>query len=59
MAQTLTETAQKEILENLKQLNRKLDKLVSIFPEESLDEYENSAQIKAAYKTAVGQFPPK
>ncbi len=59
MVQTLEKTTQKEILDNLRQLNRKLDKFVSIFPEESLDEYEDSAQIKASYKKAMAQFPPE
>jgi len=47
------------ILRELREINKHLKKILLIIPEESLNEYKNSSQIKKALGRAVKLYPPK
>ena len=47
------------LLEELEIIREQLQKLLILIPEESLEEYKNSSQIKEALSNALKLFPPK
>ncbi len=49
----------KTLSKELAEVKKYLRKLLLIIPEESLDEYENSAEIKKNYLEAIKTFPPE
>ncbi len=48
-----------EFVDELKEVREGLRKLLILIPEESLEEYENVAQIKGAYSRATKIFSPQ
>ena len=61
MAQLTTSNNQslKTLSKELAEVKKYLRKLLLIIPEESLDEYENSSEIKKNYQEATKAFPPE
>lgn len=52
MAKQISESL-KEVLTELRIVRSYLEHFIKIIPEEHLDEYENSAEIKRAYKRSL------
>ena len=46
------------IIKKLDGIENYLKKLVRLIPEESLEEYENAAELKNAYFEALKNYPP-
>ena len=48
----------KDVLMELKFIKSQLAKLLFLIPQESLDDYKNSKQIKKDLSDALSEFPP-
>ena len=46
------------VLREIREIKAQLDKFLLLVPEESLNEYENGAQIRKAYSRASKTAPP-
>jgi len=46
-------------LRELKEINKNLKRFLLIIPEESLNEYKKTSEIKRAFAKAVKLYPPK
>jgi len=51
-AKLATQNQMATLLREIREIKAQLNKLLLLVPEESLDEYENSAQIRKAYARA-------
>ena len=57
-AKLATENQMATVLREIREIKAQLDKLLLLVPEESLNEYENGAQIRKAYARARRTSPP-
>lgn len=48
----------KNVLTEIEFIKKQLAKILLLFPQESLDDYKNSKQIKKDFIDAVNNFPP-
>ena len=57
-ANPATQNQMATVLREIRAIKAQLDKLLLLVPEESLQEYENSAKIRKAYARALKTAPP-
>lgn len=57
-AKPATQNQMATVLREIREIKAQLNKLLLLVPEESLQEYENSAQIRKAYARAIKTAPP-
>jgi len=57
-AKLATQNQMATVLREIRGIKAQLDKLLLLVPEESLNEYENGAQIRKAYARATKTAPP-
>ncbi|OFV96670.1 MAG: hypothetical protein A3H28_03760 [Acidobacteria bacterium RIFCSPLOWO2_02_FULL_61_28] len=57
-AKPATQNQMATVLREIREIKAQLNKLLLLVPEESLNEYENSVQIRKAYARAIRTAPP-
>ena len=57
-AKPATQNQMATVLREIREIKAQLNKLLLLVPEESLNEYENSVQIRKAYTRAIKTAPP-
>ena len=46
------------VIKKLEEIENYFKKFMKLIPEENLEEYENSKEIKKAYNSAIKTYPP-